>query len=118
MKCSVSSRQNLTSACCRTGFPLRSKPAANAGVMQSMENTKMVEYYVTTKEVDPVVSGEQKKLILELPIDETIKNRFPFDDVERNKVEIFKRGSQSECQQYIDGMPSQISDLFTTKQFN
>jgi len=25
-------RKQLTSACCRTGFPLRSKPAPNAGV--------------------------------------------------------------------------------------
>ena len=36
----------LTSACCRTGFPLRSKPAANAGVspftryMQSIINSQ------------------------------------------------------------------------------
>lgn len=78
----------------------------------------MAEYYVTTKEVEPMVTVEQKELIVELPFDETIKNRFPFDDLERNKVEIFKQGSQSECQQYIDDMPSVVSDLFTTKQFN
>lgn len=78
----------------------------------------MAECYVTTKEVEPMVSGEEKELILELPIDESIKNRFPFNDVERNKVEIFKQGSHSECQQYIADIPSQISDLFTTKKFN
>ena len=78
----------------------------------------MAECYVTTIEVEPMVSGKQKELILELPIDETIDNRFPFDDLERNKVEIFKQGTQDECQQYIDDMPSQISGLFTTRQFN
>lgn len=78
----------------------------------------MAEYYVTTKEIEPMVTVEQKELILELPIDETIENRFPFDDVERNKVEIFKQGTQSDCQQYIDDMPSQISNLFTTVQLN
>ncbi|MDN3649598.1 hypothetical protein QWZ13_11790 [Reinekea marina] len=32
-RCSkVSSNCNLTSACCRIGFPLRSKPTANADV--------------------------------------------------------------------------------------
>ena len=29
-------QRNVTSACCRTGFPLRSKPAANAGVIHKM----------------------------------------------------------------------------------
>jgi hypothetical protein len=28
--------KHITSACCRTGFPLRSKPAANASVMRIM----------------------------------------------------------------------------------
>ena len=78
----------------------------------------MAEYYVTTIEPEPMVSGEQRKLILELPTDETIDNRFPFDDLERNRVEIFKQGTQVECQQYIDDMPSEISSLFTTMQFN
>ena len=77
----------------------------------------MAEYYVTTIEVEPTVTVEQREMILELPIDETIDNRFPFGD-DRNKVEIFKQGTQSKCQQYIDDMPSQINDLFTTMQFN
>lgn len=34
----MQSCQRITSVCCRTGFPLRSKPAANAGVINySME---------------------------------------------------------------------------------
>jgi hypothetical protein len=78
----------------------------------------MTEYYVTTIEVEPIVSLEQKEMILELPIDETIENRFPFDDVDRNKVEIFKQGTQSRCQQYIDDMPRTIGGLFTTMKFN
>ena len=77
----------------------------------------MTEYYVTTIEVEPTVTVEQKEMILELPIDETIVNRFPFDD-DRNNVEIFKQGTQGKCQQYIDDMPSQINNLFTTVQFN
>jgi hypothetical protein len=78
----------------------------------------MAEYYVTTIEVEPIVTGEKQEMILDLPIDETIENRFPFNDVDRNKVEIFKQGTQSECKQYIDDMPPQISSLFTTMPFN
>lgn len=39
--------QNLTNACCRTGFPLRSKPAANAGVRLPIPSilTYEKEYY-------------------------------------------------------------------------
>jgi hypothetical protein len=78
----------------------------------------MAEYYVTTIEIEPIVTLEKSEMILELPIDEAIENRFPFDDVDRNKVEIFKQVTQSKCQQYIDDMPPQISGLFTVKQFN
>lgn len=78
----------------------------------------MAEYYVTTIEEEPIVTFEQREMILELPIDETIENRFPFDDPVRKKVEIFKQGTLSKCQQYIDDMPPQISGLFTVIQFN
>ena len=78
----------------------------------------MAEYYVTTIEVEPTVTLEQKDMILALPIDETIENRFPFDDIDRNKVEIFKQGTQGKCQQYIDDMSPQIRGLFTAIQFN
>ena len=78
----------------------------------------MNEYYVTTKEAEPLVSEEQMELILNLPIDENIENRYPFDDIERNKVEIYKTGLQEECQQYIDKMPPQIINLFKVEKFN
>jgi hypothetical protein len=35
--CLILHSKHLTSACCRTGFPLRSKPAANVGVRIHME---------------------------------------------------------------------------------
>ncbi len=57
-----------------------------------------VRYYVTTKEVEPWVSSEQSQLISNLPIDEKIANRFPFDDTDNNKVEIFMIGKHDECQ--------------------
>jgi hypothetical protein len=31
----------------------------------------MAEYYVTTIEVEPIVTGEKQEMILDLPIDET-----------------------------------------------
>lgn len=77
----------------------------------------MAEYYVTTIEVEPILTVEQKELILKLPIDETIKNRFPFDDVERSKVEIFKIGTEEECQNYIDEINDRIKHYFTTEAF-
>lgn len=78
----------------------------------------MSKYYVTTKAAEPMVSEEQKELILELPVDETIKNRFPFDDIERNRVEVYKISFQIACQQYIDAMPSQIIGLFKIEQYD
>lgn len=78
----------------------------------------MAEYYVTTIEVEPMLTVEQRELILELPIDETIKNKFPFDDVERSNVEVFKIGTEEECQNYIDEINDQIKDYFTTNAFD
>lgn len=78
----------------------------------------MNEHYVTTKEVEPLVSEEQKELILSLPIDENIENRFPFNDIERNKVEIYKIGSQDVCQRYINGIHQKIIDLFKVEKFD
>jgi hypothetical protein len=71
-----------------------------------------VRYYVTTKEVEPMVSLEQKELILKLSIDGKIANRFPFDDAKKNKVQIFMIGTFDECQNHIDNMNPLIKDLF------
>lgn len=39
---------NLTSACCRTGFPRRYKPAANAGVSECLHWVELNHQALTT----------------------------------------------------------------------
>lgn len=77
----------------------------------------MNKYYVTTTEVEFFVSEDQKKLILALPFDGDIKNRFPFDDITRNKIEVFKIGTEDMCQCYIDKMNPKIKYLFKIEKF-
>ena len=48
------------------------------------------QHYVGTVDTEPSVTLEEKELITNLPIDENIENRFPFDDIELNKVELYK----------------------------
>ena len=73
----------------------------------------MSKYFVRTIEIEPTVSSIiEKELIDDLPIDETIENRFPFDDIERNKLEIYKQGTEIECQDYINNMDERIRHLF------
>ena len=78
----------------------------------------MNTHYVGTVDVEPSVTLEEKELIENLPIDENIENRFPFDDIERNKVELYKIGSQQECQDYINIMDESIQYLFTVYSYN
>ena len=72
----------------------------------------MNNHYVRTIEIRPEVTLIQKELILELKIDETIENRFPFDDIERNEIEIFKQGTQVECQNFINNINKEIRKFF------
>jgi len=72
----------------------------------------MSVHYVRTIDIKPMVTSTERDLIQNLPIDETIKNRFPFDDRERNKIEVFKKGTQIECQEYINVMDERIRSLF------
>jgi len=73
----------------------------------------MSKYFVRTIEIEPTVSSIiEQELIDNLPIDETIENRFPFDDIERNKLEIYKQGTVIECQDYINNMDERIRYLF------
>jgi hypothetical protein len=77
-----------------------------------MKEIRVSKYYVRTIELEPIVTLIEKELIQNLPIDETIENRYPFDDIERNKIEIFKKGKAIECQDYINDMDERIRHLF------
>jgi hypothetical protein len=77
----------------------------------------MSNFYVTTKVVEPIATIEERELIQALPADSEIENRFPFDDLDRKKVEVFKIGSRYECQEYINSMPSEIMNFFKIEQF-
>lgn len=72
----------------------------------------MSVHYVRTIDIGPMLTSTESDLIQNLPIDETIINRFPFDDRERNKIEVFKKGTQIECQEYINEMDERIRNLF------
>ena len=68
----------------------------------------MIKYYVATKESEPCLIPRQQELMQQLAIDTGIKNRFPFDDLDRSKVELYKVGTYTECQTYIDEMDELI----------
>lgn len=78
----------------------------------------MNDYCVTTRDAEFSVTTEEKELIQDLPNDEKIEDRFPFDDWQRNKSEVFKIGSQSECQEYIDNINPKIVKFFKIDNLN
>ena len=82
-------------------------------VIPFKKDLNMNKYFVRTIEIEPRVSSIiEKELIQNLPIDETIENRIPFDNLEWNKIEIFKQGTEVECQDYINAMNERIKHLF------
>lgn len=62
-----------------------------------------------------VNSIEEKELILALPLDETLNNRFPSENPTSDlyHLEVFKKGTQTECQEYFANIPQQIKHLFS-----
>lgn len=64
-----------------------------------------------------VESIDEKELILALPIDETINNRFSFDDP-RSKLynlEVFKKGTFQECQECFDAIDERVRYMLSIK---
>ncbi|MDY0402705.1 hypothetical protein [Sulfurovum sp.] len=61
-----------------------------------------------------IMPHEAKELILSLPLDETLNNRFPSENPASNlyNLEVFKKGSMAECQKYLDNTPEKIKHLF------
>ena len=58
------------------------------------------------------VSVEEKTLILEMPHEESLNNRFPFSDIERSDCEVFFKGSQQACVSYLSSLSSSIQRFF------
>ena len=60
------------------------------------------------------VSVEEKTLILKIPHEESLNNRFPFSDLdtERGDCEVFFKGSQQACVSYLSSLPSSIQRFF------
>lgn len=61
---------------------------------------------------------EAKELILALPIDKTLNNRFPSEDSTSNlyNLEVFKKGTRTECQAYIiENIPERIRHFFSVE---
>jgi len=78
----------------------------------------MNKFFVRTVEVEPRVKDiSDIELFEKLPIDENIINRFPFDDLERGSLEVYRIGSKEECQYYIDKINIEIKHLFKIEGF-
>lgn len=67
----------------------------------------MKKYVVTTVDVNPCFTPAQAELVNTLPFkDDVFDNKngdtfFPSDDIELSKLEVIKRGSIAECQDYF-----------------
>lgn len=84
----------------------------------------MTRFFVRTIEAEPqieIFENEEidviKELFNNLPIDETIINRFPFNDPQRASVEVYKIGTEEECQTYIDKINVRIKHYFKLEEF-
>jgi len=80
--------------------------------------------FVRTIEAEPQIEifenekiDDIKELFNNLPTDETIINRFPFNDPLRASVEIYRIGTEAECQNYIDKINFRIRRYFKTEEF-
>jgi hypothetical protein len=73
-------------------------------------------YCVVCKNVE--MTFEAEELILALPLDDTINNRFPSEDSTSDlyNLEVFKKGTRAECQEYIiENIPEQIRHYFSVE---
>ncbi len=92
--------------------------------MKSTGDHIVNDFFVRTVETEFRVNCLlEAELITELPIDENMFNRFPFDhpmndDLERSKIEVYKIGSEEECQHYIDEINERIRYLFKVEEFS
>lgn len=78
----------------------------------------MSKFFVRTVEVEPREKGiTEMDLFEKLSIDKNIINRFPFDDLERGSLEIYRIGTKDECQHYIDEINVGIKNLFKIEEF-
>lgn len=74
-------------------------------------------YIVRTKEIEPIVENEQKKYFDMIPhskrIDEKLRTRFPFECLEKKKLEVYDIGTVEECQNFINNeIDENIRDYF------
>jgi hypothetical protein len=78
----------------------------------------MSKFFVRSVETEPRVKDiSETDLFGNLKKDENIINCFPFDDLERKSLEIYKIGSEKECQDYIDKINVRIKHLFKIEEF-
>ena len=74
-------------------------------------------FIVRTKEIEPIVGNDQKEYFEMIPhskrIDEKLGTRFPFECLEKKKLEVYEIGTVEECQNFIDNINENIRDFFT-----
>jgi hypothetical protein len=60
---------------------------------------------------------EEIELVKALVWDKTLNNRFPSEDQtsELYGLEVFKKGTRAECEQYLNDIPEQIRYLFSVE---
>lgn len=79
-------------------------------------------YIVRTKEIEPTVEIGQKEYFDSIPhsenIDIKLGNRFPFECLEKSKLEVYEVGSKKECQNFIENnIPQEVRDYFTYEEY-
>ena len=79
-------------------------------------------YIVRTKEIEPIVGNEQKEYFDMIPhskrIDEKLGTRFPFECLEKKKLEVYEIGTVEECQNFINNkIDEKIRELFIYEEY-
>ena len=72
----------------------------------------MCEYCVITISDSLSLSSTEAALIKNIPHEENINNRFPFDDQVRNGCEVFFKGSRQACDEYKNRLDDSIQCYF------
>ncbi|MCG3652695.1 hypothetical protein L5F32_10490 [Aliarcobacter butzleri] len=74
-------------------------------------------YIVRTKEIEPMIEMEQQIYFDEIPhskrINDKIGSRFPFECLEKSKLEVYEIGTLEECKNFIKDIDENIRDFFT-----
>ena len=76
------------------------------------KSDSMCDYCVRTISDTLTVSEEERKSFVEIPHEDNLNNRFPFNDFGRSGCEVFFKGNQQTCNDYLNALPPNIQCFF------